>query len=373
MRGSLGVRSPFGLTDRRRYLILADDLCDVASKTAQGVLRYGHDDVVAVIDARNAGRRTSDLLLSVRHDAPIIASFAEAADSGANALLVGVAPDGGTLPSAFRSDILAAIDAGMQVVSGLHELLSNDAEFVAHAKRSGATLWDVRVPTAAPTIFSGRAYTVPQTVVLTVGSDCAVGKMTATLEIERAAKRARVNAEFVATGQTGILIAGKGTAVDHVISDFVAGAAEELVCDVPADVSYTLVEGQGSIFHPAYAAVTFGLILGCAPDMLVLCHEAGRTSIHGFPEARIPSLSELVEAHAAYLAMVKPAPTVAIVLNTASLSADDARAAIAAAEAETGIPVDDLVRFGGDRIWAAIDSAARLLEKGNRLAKRLSS
>ncbi len=357
----------------RRYLILTDDLCDVASKTAQGVLRYGHDDVVAVIDAKNAGKRTSDLLLSVRHDSPILASFLEAADLDANALLVGIAPDGGTLPSTFRSAILAAIDAGMEIVSGLHELLSHDAEFVARAKRSGARLWDVRVPTGVPKVFSGRAYGVPQTVVLTVGSDCAVGKMTATLEIERAAKRARVNAQFVATGQTGILIAGKGTAVDHVISDFVSGAAEELVCDVSADVSHTLVEGQGSIFHPAYAAVTFGLILGSAPDLLVLCHEAGRTSINGFPSARIPSLSDLIEAHATYLAMVKPAPTVAIILNTVSLSAKDARAAIAKAEAETGLPADDPVRFGGDRIWAAIDSATHLLKKGNALAKRLSS
>ncbi len=357
----------------RRYLILADDLGSVASKTAQGVLRYGHDEVVAVIDAQNAGKRASDLLPSVRHDAPILASYSEAAGLGADALLVGVAPDGGNLPNTFRSAILAAIDAGMEIVSGLHELLGNDAEFATRAKQSGATLWDVRVPTAAHKIFSGRAYSVPQTVVLTVGSDCAVGKMTATLEIERAAKRARVNAQFVATGQTGILIAGKGTAVDHVISDFVAGAAEELVCDVPAEVSHTLVEGQGSIFHPAYAPVTFGLILGSAPDLLVLCHEAGRTSINGFPEARIPSLADLIEAHARYLAMVKPAPTVAIILNTVSLSDKDARAAIAAAEAETGLPADDPVRFGGDRIWAAIDRATQLVKKGNVLAKRLSS
>jgi uncharacterized NAD-dependent epimerase/dehydratase family protein len=357
----------------RRYLILTDDLNNVASKTAQGVLRYGHDDVVAVIDAANAGKRVSDLLPSVRHDAPILENFSEAASLGASSLLIGVAPDGGTLPSTFRSAILAAIDAGMEIVSGLHELLKNDTEFVTHAKRSGARLWDVRVPTEVPKIFSGRAYRVPQTVVLTVGSDCAVGKMTATLEIERAAKRAHVNAQFVATGQTGILIAGKGIAVDHVISDFVAGAAEELVCDVPAEVSHTLVEGQGSIFHPAYAPVTFGLILGSAPDLLVLCHEAGRTSINGFPEARIPSLSDLIEAHATYLAMVKPAPTVAIILNTVSLSAKDARAEIAKAEAETGLPADDPVRFGGDRIWAAIDSAAHLVKKGNVLAKGLSS
>ena len=193
----------------RRYLILADDLCQPGSKTAQGLLRYGHDDVVAVIDSTYAGKRVGSLLRAVRHDVPIIASYSEAAGRGANALLVGVATDGGRLPAGFRSDILAAIDDGMEIVSGLHELLRDDVEFVARARRSGAKLWDVRVPTFENRIFSGRAYDVPQTVVLAVGSDCAVGKMTAMLEIERAAKRAEARAQFVATGQTGILIAGK--------------------------------------------------------------------------------------------------------------------------------------------------------------------
>jgi uncharacterized NAD-dependent epimerase/dehydratase family protein len=343
---------------RRRYLVLADDLRAPASKTAQGLLRYGRDDVVAVIDPVHAGERTSGILPAIAHDVPIVASFAQAAPLRADALLVGVATDGGRLPTAFRPAILAAIDAGMEIVSGLHELLVDDAEFVAHAKRSGAKLWDVRVPHFKNRIFNGSAYAVPQTVVLAVGSDCAVGKMTAMLEIERAAHRARARARFVATGQTGILVAGSGIALDHVIADFVAGAAEELVCDVPADIDFTLVEGQGSITHPAYAAVTVGLVLGSAPDLLVLCHDAGRTALRGFPNHAIPSLSKLIQSHVDYLAPVKPAPTVAIVLNTSSLDHEAARAVITAAEAETGLPADDPVRFGGDRIWAAIANAA---------------
>ena len=151
------------------------------------------------------------------------------------------------------------------------------------------------------------------------------------------------------------------------ISDFVAGAAEELVCDVPADVEYTLVEGQGSILHPAYAAVTFGLVLGAAPDLLVLCHEEGRASLRGFAKA-IPSLPRLLKAHADYLEFVKPAPTVAIVLNTSALSNSDAKAAITAAELDTGLPADDPVRFGGERIWAAIESAAMTRPKAAVLA-----
>ncbi len=178
------------------------------------------------------------------------------------------------------------------------------------------------------------------------------------LELEKAGRAAGVRAEFVATGQTGIMIAGKGIAVDRVISDFISGAAEQLVLGVAPDTEITLVEGQGSIFHPAYAPVAMGLLCGCAPDLLVLCHDANRPSIEEF-DLPIPDLPTLARAHEALLRHVKPAACVAIALNTSALDEAGARAAIAVAEAKTGLPVDDVVRHGGAKLWTAISAAAQ--------------
>ena len=206
--------------------------------------------------------------------------------------------------------------------------------------------------------FAGEAYRVPQTVVLAVGSDCAIGKMTVMLELERAGRAAGAHPEFVATGQTGILIAGKGIAVDRVISDFVTGAAERLVLSVEPDTDFTLVEGQGSILHPAYAPVTLGLLFGCAPDCFVLCHDAARNRIEEF-DVPIPDLKTLAAMHEAWVAPIKPARCVAVALNTHKLDERAARAAIADAERVTGLPADDVVRFGADKLWRAIVEAGK--------------
>jgi uncharacterized NAD-dependent epimerase/dehydratase family protein len=342
----------------RRYAIIADGLLTQHdAKTAFGVMRYGRDPVVAVIDRENAGRTMLDVAPNLGSRAPVVASLDDALAFAPTALLVGVATQGGFSPPHFRPQILQAIDAGLEIVSGLHALLADDPEFVAHARASGAKLWDVRVPPTDLGVFTGKAYDVPQTVVLAVGSDCAVGKMSVMLEIEREANRVTRKAEFTATGQTGILIAGKGIAVDRVISDFTAGAAERLV--LAADPSVvTLVEGQGSIFHPAYAPVTFGLLLGAAPDLLIFCHDASRSSIGGFDVA-IPPLRESIDAHEAYLRRVKPARCVAIALNTSQLDEPAAHAAVEAARRDSGLPATDPVRYGAEPLWAAIEAALR--------------
>jgi uncharacterized NAD-dependent epimerase/dehydratase family protein len=346
----------------RRYAIIADGLLSQrTAKTAFGVLRYGRDQVVAVIDRGHAGKTMLDVAPALGSPAPVVASLDDALAFSPNALLIGVATAGGYSPPEFRPQILKAIDAGLEVVSGLHALLADDPEFVARARASGARLWDVRVPPSDLGVFDGRAYGVPQTVVLAVGSDCAVGKMSVMLEIERAANATGRNAEFVATGQTGILIAGKGIAVDRVISDFVAGAAERLVLEADPSV-VTLVEGQGSIFHPAYAPVTFGLLLGAAPDLLVFCHDASRSSIDGFDVA-IPALHVLIDAHEAYLRSIKPARCVAVALNTSKLDEADARAAIASAERDTGLPATDPVRYGAAPLWHAIANSTATTAK----------
>jgi uncharacterized NAD-dependent epimerase/dehydratase family protein len=348
----------------RRYAILTEGLLvGMHGKTAHGVLRYRDDAVAAVIDSQYAGKRVDEVLPALGSRAPVVASLEEAMKFEPNALLVGVATSGGKMPSALRTTVLQAIDAGLEIVNGLHECLKDDPEIVTRAQKSGARLWDVRIPPDDIPLFSGAAYNVSSQVVLAIGSDCAVGKMTAMLEVERAAKEEGASIEFVATGQTGILIAGKGIAVDRVISDFVTGAAEQLVLDAAKNAEVVFVEGQGSIFHPAYAPVTFGLLYGSAPDALVLCHRVGKTTIAGFDNVELPDLAELVRDHEALLDRVKPASVIAIALDTSALSPEEARAAIARTAEETGLPVDDPVRNGGRGLWHAIASGIRSTPK----------
>jgi len=341
----------------RRYAVLTEGyLADPsAGKTAHGVMRFRPDEIAAVIDSTYSGKRVTDVVPSLPCDAPIVASVDEALAYNPTSLLIGVATHGGALPPHLRQLVLRAINAGLDIVNGLHQFLNDDAEFVTHARNSGARLWDVRAVGTTP-LFSGAAYDVRQQVVLAVGSDCAVGKMTAMLEIERAAREAGTQAEFIATGQTGIIIAGWGTCVDRVISDFVTGAAEQLILHASPRTEVLLVEGQGSIFHPGYAPVTFGLLYGCAPDALLLCHRPNMAHIDSFKNA-IPGLVDLVAAHENILAHVKPARVAAIALDTSALDAASAAQAIEGVQRETGLPTDDPVRSGAQKIWNAISAA----------------
>lgn len=348
---------------QRRYGVLTEGhLLDRRAKTAHGVIQYGRDEIAAVIDSQYAGRDVRDVLRRLGRAAPIVASLRDALAHKPTSLLLGVANQGGFIPPEFRPQILDAIDAGLEIVSGLHELLIEDKEFVARAQRSGARLWDVRVPPADIPLFSGAAYQAPQVIALAVGSDCAVGKKSVMIELDRAARAAGDRTEFVATGQTGTLIAGKGIVVDRVISDFITGAAEQLVLGVSPDADVALVEGQGSLWHPAYAPVTLGLLFGCAPDVLVMCIDTERTSIEEY-DVVLPPLAEMIRAHEALLAPIKPARCAVVAVNTSSLDDARARAAIAEAEASAGLPADDVVRFGGAGLWRALRDAAQRTPK----------
>jgi uncharacterized NAD-dependent epimerase/dehydratase family protein len=341
---------------RRRYAILAPgSFSDTRAKTAHGVIAYAEDQTVAVIDPDLAGRRVRDVLAYLDSDAPIIARVADALAHKPTSLLVGVAPPGGALPAAWRGEIVAALEAGLEVVSGLHQTLGDDPEFAAAAKRGGATIWDVRIPPPVP-LFSGRAYDVAARVLLTVGSDCAVGKMTVALELTKAARERGVRARFVATGQTGIMIAGNGIAIDRVISDFASGAAEAIVVEAANDADLVIVEGQGGINHPAFAAVTLALLYGAAPDALVLVHEPALETVNGFATPLL-SYRQLIRTYEGLCAGVKPACVVGIALNTRGLDDAAARAAIARARDESGLPADDLVRFGPAAFYDAIAPA----------------
>ncbi len=355
------------ITAPRRYAILTEGLLASAyGKTAHGVLRFRAAEVVVVVDSTLAGRRVNDVLPALASDAPIVATIDEALTYRPTSLLVGVATDGGRMPPALRAPVVAAARAGLEIVSGLHQLLVDDPDIVTAARLSGARLWDVRVPPADIPLFSGAAYDVAADVVLAVGSDCAVGKMTAMLEVERAARAAGVRAEFLATGQTGIVIAGGGCPIDRVISDFVTGAAEQLLLGARSDSDVLLVEGQGAILHPAYAPVTFGLLYGSAPDALVLCHRPRTTQIAGFTTP-IPHLPELVRLHETIVVHVKPARVVAIVLDTSAFDEESAAAVLEATERQTGLPTADPVRSGGATIWSAI---AQALKKTDKEARR---
>ncbi len=306
------------------------------------------------MDPAHAGQTVADVMPHLGSRAPFVAGIREGLAHDPDALLIGTAPQGGGLPPSWRSNIAEAIAAKLEIVSGLHDMLADDAEFAGAATAHGTSIWDVRRPPAVP-LFSGAAYNVKAPVVLTVGNDCAVGKMTVALELAAAARTRGTNAAFVPTGQTGIMIAGWGISVDRVVSDFASGAAEQLV--VSADAGHPdliVVEGQGAINHPAYAPVTLALLFGCAPDALLLVCEVPHERMSGF-ETPALGYRELIRLHEAICATVKPAPVVGIALNTRGIS-DDRRAQleIQRARRETGLPVDDLVRFGSPSLYAEI-------------------
>ncbi|HET9394134.1 MAG TPA: DUF1611 domain-containing protein [Candidatus Rubrimentiphilum sp.] len=350
----------------RRYAVFAPGEFENNAKTAHGVIRHSNDETVAVVDPTCAGRIVRDVVPYLDSNAPVVSSVAEALRFKPSSLLIGTAPKGGKLPAAWRAEVLAAIDAGLEIVSGLHDLLSEDPEFAAAARQRGVNLWDVRKPPEVP-LFSGAAYDVKAPILLAVGNDCAVGKMTVMLELARAARDAGGSAEFVPTGQTGIMIAGWGIAVDRVIADFAPGASEQLVLEAAKrDPEYILVEGQGAINHPAYAPVTLALLFGCAPDALLIIADVKRTQIdvYGTP---ILSYRDLIRVHEDLCATVKPASVVGIALNTFGLTAQQAQAEIARAREETGLPADDVVRNGPDVLWSEV--APKLVKRHPLSAK----
>jgi uncharacterized NAD-dependent epimerase/dehydratase family protein len=287
---------------------------------------------------------------------PIVATVEEALPFGPDTALVGVATQGGRFPPAWLDLLRGCIANGLDVENGLHVFLADDPELSELAARHGVELRDLRRPPADLSTATGANLEVPGTIVLTVGSDCAIGKMTVALELDLEARRRGVESIFVPTGQTGIAIAGWGISVDAVVADFIAGAAERLVVEGAARGGRLLwVEGQGSLLHPVYSGVTLGLYHGSAPHLLLLCHEAGRTQIEGVGGGPhpIPPLRELVELHEQLALRARPARVAAVALNTRALSEAEAREAVAAAEAETGLPADDPVRFGAGKLLAA--------------------
>jgi uncharacterized NAD-dependent epimerase/dehydratase family protein len=342
--------------ERRRYVILAEgEFGELASKTAMGVIRYGRDAVVAVLDSTRAGRNVREWM-GEPYDIPVVATLDEALRGRPTALLIGIAPQGGRIPPDWRRTISAAIAAGLDIVSGLHEFVSDDPEFVAAAAAHGVELVDHRRPPERLDVASGRPHAPGKRVVLTVGTDCAIGKMSVSLELRRAAVAAGLPSVFVATGQTGIMIEGWGVAVDRLIADFVQGTCEWLVDRAAEMGDWIFVEGQGSLDHPAYSSVTLGLIHGVRPHAMVLVHQPGREQHHGWEErgSHLQPLVPFIRLHEELASVVSPSRVAAIALNTSLLDESAARREIARVAEETGLPTDDPVRFGAERLVDAL-------------------
>lgn len=372
-----GERGPAGtLTDRRpeserQVVVLAEGRFSTSdAKTAHGLLRYGRDRVVAVVDSTFAGGTAAHVLGAEPRfvDIPIVASLDEALalPEPPNELVIGIAPVGGKLPEPWRPVILQALRAGLDVVAGLHTFLADDPHFAAAARASGSLIVDLRRPPERMETARGRVHGPDKRVVLTVGSDSAVGKMTAALELAAAARRAGLRATMVPTGQTGMLVEGWGVTVDRVAADFLAGTVEALVEEGESRADWLFVEGQGSLDHPAYSAVTLGILHGSTPDALVLVHELGREyhdDFEGRAFARLRPLAELVRIHEQVAALVRPSESppcrvVAVAVNSARIAdPDDARRQIEAIAAETGLPADDPYRFGTGRLFGAVRAA----------------
>ena len=337
-----------------RYLILADgEFNPLTSKTANSVIRYLPDRVVGVVDRQTAGQ-TVQQVLGFGGAIPVVESVAAGMGLNPNILLIGIAPTGGQLPASWRPVLRAALESKLHIWSGLHVFIGDDPEFAALAQRNGVSILDVRKPPADLPVSSGRVRDVDATVILTVGSDCNIGKMTTQLAVRESLKHRGVRIAFAGTGQTGIFIDGKGISVDAVVADFIGGAAERLVLESARDADIVLVEGQGSIIHPGFSGVTYGLIHGSLPHALVLCTQPSRTAIRNNQWVNIPSLTSLIAMHDMVTKPLRHAPTIAVAMNTFDLDDDSARDAIERGMAETRLPVTDPVRFDPAPIADAI-------------------
>ncbi len=343
----------------RRIAILAEGLFEWHyGKTATGVIRYSRDTVVAVIDSTKAGQDVAHALKAdIGEGIPVVRDIREALQYAPDTLLIGIAPMGGALPASWKWQLLTAIDAGLDIVSGLHVFLAEDEELRTAAEKRGVTIWDVRRPSEQNRVAQFIPHRPGSHSVLIVGSDCAVGKMTVALELDIEARRRGLSSVFAATGQTGIMISGHGIPADRIISDFIAGMTEEMVLNFTNDYDWVFVEGQGALNHPSYAAVTLGLIHGSMPDAMIFSHKVGAKTIEGFKQCPLPPLPRLIEMNEEAISWLRPdrsSKVVGLALVTHGLSDAEARAAIQQAEEETGLPATDVWRFGASVLMDAL-------------------
>lgn len=330
------------------YLILIGDTDDVVNaKTGLGIVQWRRELVAGQVRFRECPVDLGVPDLSVR----------EGAESGVKSLIIGVAPVGGNVPDSCWQAIEEAATAGLDIVCGLHLKLADRPSLVEAANQSGARLIDVRKPPESLPVGTGEKRSGKR--VLMVGTDCAVGKKYSALAINEAMKKAGMKSTFRATGQTGIMIAGEGIPIDAVVADFISGAAE-LISPSNEDDHWDVIEGQGSLFHPGYSGVSLGLMHGSQPDAIVVCHEAGRSEIDGWPGFAVPTISQCVQANLLAGQLTNPnIQVVGICVNTSTLAEPDRQKYLDRLAAETGLPSVDPIQNGCDTIVAKIRSAFR--------------
>jgi uncharacterized NAD-dependent epimerase/dehydratase family protein len=340
----------------RRILALAEGrFSPLRSKTANGALAYLKGEVVAVVDSTKAGVTANDVL-GYGGAVPVVATIEEGLKFSPDSLLIGIAPPGGRLPEEWRKWILTALRSGLDILSGLHTILSDDAEFSLAAEECGRTITDWRkIPLEYEVVSKGHWRTRTAKTILTVGTDCNIGKMTTMLEVYKEFQARGHASDFIGTGQTGIMISGKGIAVDAVISDYIAGSVEKAIDASAAEGhAYIFVEGQGALTHLGYSGVTYGLMHGTMPDAMIMCHQPTRT--HDDYGIAIRSFDRLIRLHEEVVSLFRPTKVVGIGINSIGLTDEESRREAARIEDETGLPAVDAFRFGGAKLADALET-----------------
>lgn len=335
------------------------------AKTADGVLYYAPYPIVGVVDSTAKEKRVGEVLPYIkrfarrrlaRADVPIVKSLAEGLKFKPDILLLGIAPEGGELPNQWRKDIIFALENKLDVVSGLHFMLNGDKELRELANFKRVRIFDVRCPPKDLPVASARAFELKIPIVLTVGMDAAIGKLTVSLELNKLALESGVRSAFIATGQTGIMIAGKGYSIDACVGDFMPAAMEKLVLDYAREGYQMLfVEGQGSLFHPGFSNTTIAIIHGCVPTHMILVARPQRKYSLGSKYVKLPPLLEAIQLHEdMVLPKERKAKVVGVALNTKGLSEKRALEEVKKAQEETGLPATDVLRFGSENLFEAI-------------------
>ncbi|MCW3094565.1 MAG: hypothetical protein JWL77_183 [Chthonomonadaceae bacterium] len=350
----------YRLTPENRVVLLMHEvLGQYPGKIGHGLIRYGIAPIIAIIDRATAGQNLRELT-GINADIPIVASLEEALAFAPDVLIPAISPAGGMLPAGWDEEIEKALQAGLSIANGLHIAMGKEPRFARLIQRPGQFLWDVRQEPSGLSTASGQARLVATRRVLFVGTDMNIGKMTAALEMDRQARSQGLRSKFLATGQTGIMIAGEGIPLDAVKLDYAPGAVERLILDSSENNDYLFVEGQGSLFHPASTA-TLALIRGSMPTHLILVHRVGQRTIKGLPWVGLPSLPEAIDLYERVSTMrgASPEETIApkvagIALNTAHLNDAEAQQAIDETAEQTGLPVTDAVRYGAQALLDAV-------------------
>lgn len=343
----------------RRMLILAEGkFHPLRSKTANGAIAFMADRVAGVVDSTAAGK-TAGEVLGYGGGIPVVASIEDGIRLAPDSLLIGIAPSGGRLPEEWRPYIRGAIRSGLHIISGLHTLIGDDPEFREAASAGNVGIWDLRrVPEANRRVARGSWRQRRARTVLTVGSDCKIGKMTTILRVQEEFLSRGRKSDFIGTGQTGILIRGRGVSVDAVIGDYIAGSVEEEIDRSDREgYELILVEGQGALTHQGYSSVTLGLIHGTMPDAMILVHQP--TRIHDDYRFPLPDLRRLIALHEEMVGFFRPSRVVAIGLNSVGLTDAESREAAKKIEDATGLPAVDAFRFGGALIADAVERYLR--------------